>query len=374
MSIAKYQDSQSEPKGGPKDPMSDEAKAFDFLVFVGRFQPFHNGHLAVLRAGLAQAHHVLVLCGSAHQPRSVRNPWTVSEREQMIRSTLEEAEQQRLHVAPLMDALYNDDAWVKSVQTTIDALVTAHHDDPHRPPRIGLLGHSKDKSAYYPNLFPQWGAVEVANVDGISATPIREAILAVSSAHVETPPAALLGTLPASIRDQIREFCTTQGYRELCEEHAFVETYRQAWSAAPYDPTFVTVDAVVVQSGHLLMVERKARPGQGLMALPGGFVDQDETLMDACLRELREETQLQLPTEVLKRAITAQRVFDDPYRSARGRTITHAFYIDLAPAGALPEVRGGDDAKAAFWVPLADLESSVVFEDHYFIIQAMTGI
>ena len=55
---------------------------------------------------------MIILCGSAHQPRSTRNPWTVEERELMIRSALTEDENKRVHLVPLMDAPYNDKAWV----------------------------------------------------------------------------------------------------------------------------------------------------------------------------------------------------------------------------------------------------------------------
>ncbi len=145
-----------------------------------------------------------------------------------------------------------------------------------------------------------------------------------------------------------------------------------AWSNAPYPPIFVTVDAIVIQSGHVLLVERKAYPGKGLQALPGGFIRGDESLPAACIRELREETQLKVPGPVLKGSIRARRVFDAPFRSQRGRTITHGFLIELAPAPQLPKVKGGDDARHAFWLPLAELAPEMLFEDHYHIIQAMT--
>jgi bifunctional NMN adenylyltransferase/nudix hydrolase len=122
------------------------------------------------------------------------------------------------------------------------------------------------------------------------------------------------------------------------------------------------------------MIERKARPGKGLLALPGGFVGQDERLVEACLRELREETRLKVPAPVLKGSIRKQRVFDDPNRSSRGRTITHAFYIELEPSSKLPAVKGGDDARHAMWVPLSELRPDMLFEDHFFIIQEMTGL
>lgn len=346
-------------------------KPFDFLVFIGRFQPLHLGHLAVLRQGLAQAEKLIVLVGSAWLPRSVRNPWTYAERVAMLRACFSPEESDRLLTAPLMDVPYNDEAWVRNVQATAQGLVTAHHGAPHRKPRIGLIGHSKDHTSFYLKLFPQWQSLAVDNVGGLSSTPLREALFADGDVWLGTE-AAL--ALPAPVRAQLADFSATAAFAEVSEEQAFVAAYRKGWEAAPYAPTFVTVDAVVVQSGHVLLVERKARPGQGLLALPGGFVDAHERLVDACLRELREETRLKVPAPVLKGSLRGQRVFDDPHRSARGRTITHAFYIELEPAAELPRVKGGDDARHAFWVPLADLDPGRMFEDHYFIIQEMLGL
>ena len=345
---------------------------YDFLVFIGRFQPFHNGHLSVIQQGLSKAQQLIVLCGSAHQPRSTRNPWLVHEREAMIRSAVNDSDQARLHVAPLMDTLYNDESWMRSVQSIVHRIVSANYGGDPSTAEIGLIGHSKDQSAYYLSLFPQWGNIEVDNYQGLSATPIREGLLSHSADDYlrET----LHSVVPMGVRDQLESFRQSKPYAHLQEEYAFVDQYKQAWQGAPYTPTFVTVDAVVIQSGHVLMVKRKAKPGKGLLALPGGFVGQDETLLDACLRELKEETRLKVPVPVLKGSIKNQRVFDDPFRSARGRTITHAFHMELAPSTALPKVKGGDDAKHALWVPLANIDSNTIFEDHFFIIQALTGL
>lgn len=350
--------------------MSDQS--FDFLVFIGRFQPFHLGHLAVIQAGMAQAKQMIILCGSAHQPPSVRNPWTITEREAMIRSSFNKLDNERLHIVPLMDNVYNDESWVRNVQATVNGLVTAHHSVPHKQPSIGLIGHSKDQSSYYLNLFPQWRAVQVENFNSISATPIRERIF--SDSGEDYIAANTAQELPKPVKEQLKAFCATDTYRELKEEQHFVNKYKSAWANAPYQPTFVTVDAVVVQSGHVLLVKRKARPGKGLFALPGGFVGANEKLVDACLRELKEETRLKVPAPVLKGSIKRQQVFDDPHRSERGRTITHSYYIELEPSQQLPKVKGGDDAKHALWVPLADINPGNLFEDHYFIIREMIGM
>lgn len=50
-------------------------RPFDFTVFIGRFQPFHAGHLKVVQEGLKQADKLILLIGSAWQPRNTRNPW-----------------------------------------------------------------------------------------------------------------------------------------------------------------------------------------------------------------------------------------------------------------------------------------------------------
>ena len=71
-----------------------ETKEFDFAVFIGRFQPFHQGHLQVIQSGLAQADKLIVLIGSSWQARNPRNPWLHSEREHMIRACLSEDENQ----------------------------------------------------------------------------------------------------------------------------------------------------------------------------------------------------------------------------------------------------------------------------------------
>jgi bifunctional NMN adenylyltransferase/nudix hydrolase len=135
----------------------------------------------------------------------------------------------------------------------------------------------------------------------------------------------------------------------------------------------VTVDAIVVQSGHVLLVKRGAMPGKGLWAMPGGFINHDERINDAVIRELREETGIKIPDKVLKGCIVEKDVFDDPNRSSRGRTITHAFLIHLSPDISLPKVKGGDDAAKAKWVPISNLKQEDFFEDHYHVLQNMIG-
>ncbi|WP_236645371.1 bifunctional nicotinamide-nucleotide adenylyltransferase/Nudix hydroxylase [Aidingimonas lacisalsi] len=349
----------------------NDSQDFDCLVFIGRFQPVHLGHLAVIHDALKRAHQVIVLVGSAWQARSLRNPWRFAERQDMIRGCFDDEDNERLEIEPLLDALYNDDVWVRDVQRKVRDIASPING---RLPRIGLIGASRGQSSYYLTLFPQWESVSVPLVDGISATSIRERLFRSTSSADDYLSTGAAHDLPPSVHQGLLSFICTDDYQNLREEQALLDQYRQAWSQAPYPPIFVTVNAVVVQSGHVLLVKRTAAPGKGLLALPGGFINPHERLLDACLRELRERLRLKVPEPVLKGSLQGQRLFDEPHRSWRGRTLAEAFYFALRPEQQLPRlkpVKGGDHAR---WVALADLEPESLFEDHFFIIQNFLGL
>jgi len=115
-----------------------------------------------------------------------------------------------------------------------------------------------------------------------------------------------------------------------------------------YPRASVTVDIVVVtkeRRPRVLLIQRKQPPFQGTWALPGGFIDMDETLEASARRELEEETGIQ----VGKLAQIA--VFGDPGRDPRGRTISVVYLARVKANQVKP--RAADDAAAAAWFPLA---------------------
>lgn len=345
---------------------------FDYLVFIGRFEPFHNGHAAVARHALGRARKVIFLIGSADTPRSLRNPWSVAERSVMIQAALDGAAD-RLILRPLRDHLYNESLWIAGVQRTVADAIRDDGGDANA--RVGLIGFDKDASSYYLREFPQWPLVDVQHTEALSATELRRYLFEAGDIDFHGALLMLRANVPQPVFEMLEAFRkSSPAYTQLVAEYRFIEQYKAAWKDAPYAPTFVTTDAVVVHSGHVLLVRRRAEPGKGLWALPGGFVGQNEALLDSCLRELREETRLKIPVPVLKGSLRRQHVFDHPERSQRGRTITHAFHFDF-PSGELPEVRGGDDADKARWVPVSEaLEMGPkLYEDHLHILEFFLG-
>ena len=165
-----------------------------------------------------------------------------------------------------------------------------------------------------------------------------------------------------------------EAWKSIVAERTFVEKYKKQYASLPYEPVFVTVDAVVTCNGHVLMVKRRDEPGKGLWALPGGFLNAstDKSVKEAMLRELREETGIKVPAPVLLGSLNKTQVFDAIERSSRGRTITHAFLIELKDPK-LPKVKGADDAEKAKWVPFTEVSSETTFEDHFDIIKTMVG-
>lgn len=336
------------------------SKQYKVAIVIGRFQPFHNQHAALVTKGFEIANDVVVLVGGAFKPRTPKDPFTFIERIDVIgdwylenHKSFGEAE---LAIQPIRDYMYSDATWAENVQRTVAAEFTAENTE------IVIVGCNKDESSFYLKMFPQWALHEEPYNEHIDATQIRELLYDDRSLDF------LKGAVPAPTLKFLREFKEQDVFKDIVHERDVVAKYRKSWERAPYAPTFITTDAVVIQSGHILLVTRGSAPGRGLLALPGGFLEQDERIIDGIIRELREETKIKVAGPVLRGSIRETQIFDHPKRSSRGRTVTNAALIVL-PDGPLPKVKGSDDAIKAAWYPLGELSSELFFEDHFCIVE-----
>lgn len=350
---------------------------YNYLNFILRAQPFHNGHAKVIEHALSSSEHVNLLVGSANRPRSWYNPFTFEERASIIDDWFPQNYKKRVTILPLNDHLYDESAWEEEVQHLVAGAVS--RGGWRDRTKIGLIGHSKDHTGYYLKKFPQWGEhVHVAPYferEVLSATQVRNIYF--ERHALELPSFGILGAMcPHSTVSFLKKFHATNEWLSVFDEHNFCLQYQEDHKFAKpksYNAKHLTADAVVIQSGHILLIRRGTHPGMGLRALPGGFVGDFETSEEAMLRELKEETRIKIPPNQLRNSIKDRYFFDDVYRSGRGRVCTNAFLIQLEPALELPKIKAASDAKkdSAEWVPFADLDPREFFEDHYFIAKRM---
>jgi bifunctional NMN adenylyltransferase/nudix hydrolase len=398
----------------------------DVQVLIGRFNPFHRGHAYVLEQALRTSKLVIVLVGSAGKSRSPKNPFTFAERKKMINQWYADANipgtaahsanlsrdsytneakstDTRLVVLPIRDFASNN-TWIKSVQGTVKSAMTSVCLQQNITlADVYITGSSRDDSTWYLDAFPQWKKNLVQPLqhkpgqsDDLSATSVRRVLY--ESNLTKNDLQSLAAKLPPSTLQFIETFCRVEPEHmaRLRLEYKVIEENKAKWKAAPHKPTFMCADAVIIQSGHVLMIQRANQPGRGLWALPGGYVNQQERVRDAAIREALEETGIRLTTgknaeEITKRmldgAIRAKEFFDDPGRSERGRTFTMAYLMRLDDTKPLPPVSGQNvphyesngeeivETFAAEWKPLGWVQdhSEQIFEDHEQIIEVMVA-
>jgi 8-oxo-dGTP diphosphatase len=117
-----------------------------------------------------------------------------------------------------------------------------------------------------------------------------------------------------------------------------------------YPRAALTVDALVFAkkggNASVLLIERGREPFKNKWALPGGFIEMDETLETACKRELLEETGLKVEK------MTQFKTYDAIDRDPRHRTISVVYFAEL---NEIQQVKGGDDASRAEWFSVSEL-------------------
>lgn len=311
-------------------------------IFIGRFQPVHQGHIHALGVAASQVQKLYILVGSANACRSIKNPWTFDERKQMLSLKLHAERITNYEIVPLNDYRYSDTQWMSDVRATIE------HFNMGSPV---LFGHMKEGNDYL-KWFPELKFKSIEAQYSINATMIREEMF-----KTDDP------LMPETVRG---DYAFYQKEKQLFKDYPFPETLN-----------FNCSDAILECQGHILLIQRKFSPGKGAWALPGGFRNQRETFLDCAIRELIEETNVRVPEKVLRGSIVNTQLFDDPRRSFGIPRNTMAVYMRISPNpdGSLPRANGADDAALCKWVPLTDALNNIqMYDDHKDIVSKVTGV
>ncbi|MFZ3583977.1 NUDIX domain-containing protein [Loktanella sp. DJP18] len=350
---------------------------YKLAVFLGRFQPFTRAHRDVVQNLCGKVDGTLMLTGSAYRPRSWKNPFSFNERKAFIEAGVADIDM-RVDVLPLIDTLYNDRSWASNVRTAVRLYIRARG-LLEETTEVVLTGFEKDASSRYLNWFPEWTMMpaQASRHEGeiINATDLRRALFfptqdfgAVSERFGNKQVAQVVAWMKAHPTDT----------DTIQSEGLFVSAYRQKTREAEelfgFPIPINTADAVVIQSGHILLERRNIQPGKGTLALPGGHLAPSETSFHAVIRQLIQKTRLDMPKGALEGRLRDRKVFDHPERSERGWVRTEAFCFELQDRKTMEKIKGADEGSEAsegkaIWVPLSDITPDEMFEDHFDIIQ-----
>lgn len=342
------------------------SKKYDLLVLIGRFQPLHNGHLEIIKDAISKTKNLLIIVGSAGEPSTVKNPWSYDVRYQILNDVVMRLmdKDQFLFIRKNRDYL-DDNDWISSTkkiikETQLTISGYTGYGVGTKDIKTGIIGCDKDHSTWYLKAFPDYELELIEQHSDIDATSIRKHLFNHNEIPSDKVPYNPL-YLDLPNLDMLRkEFFYYQDYQKK----------NPPVDDQGYMLPKLTADNIILRNGKILLVERKNCPGEGKLALPGGFVDPGETFKQAADRELLEEVGLKAPNH-------ADIYFpaDKPGRSLRGNIISMVYcYYKMAIDLTSLKVQE-TEVKRFVWMDLLDIVndpyymSRMFFDDHWHLIE-----
>lgn len=311
-------------------------------LVIGRFQPLHNGHISLINKALEENDKVLVLIGSANKLPDFKNPFSAEQRFNFVYQEFPENPQLLIQTLNDYDT---DDEWVQEVT----ARSLSFEED---PTQVMFYCNPKDEEWYRRNfLFP----VTTVNTVDVSATYIRALWYAQDEGFWEQ-----------HVPDHVKESMNNHDkFLELQREYSSTSTMavRKTMQHPFNNPMEPVSFAVIIQEGKVLVGKRVGPRGAGQFGLPGGFVENTETTLDAAIRETQEELGINLKALITQgQAVCMAQAVSENLRDLGARTLGVNYLFVVKPDVELKLELDLDETSEAKWVPMMD-----VCEDKYLL-------
>ena len=372
-------------------------------VYIGRFQPFHKGHKAIVDLTVKMmkpGDTFTIIIGSADQQETERNPLSASQRKEMLSTELEGYP---VTILTINDSPYNYDLWIERLCAKMLGFKSATHDDFLEKQEDFIKGFSnicivgmENVEEYIDRItkYYTYAPTEHFNL-GINSHIFSE-LDTQTSVHGSSIRAFIRandGRCPRRFYSDIKDFVSEKvlAYLKtvnfpLIVYNAYTKGINYAESTGcKYNSCFMTVDNIVFDKflDQVLLIKRK---DNGKLAIPGGFAEPYMNMKDNALRELEEETSI--TAKMLKDAFVKidelePILIDAPYRDPRSShkcNFVSAVYVWQSKVDALknfiPYIKAGDDAVDTVWLSKEECEDLPAWRfhaDHKKIICKLLG-
>ena len=330
------------------------------FIYIGRFQPIHNGHMAIVEKTIKMMKEndsFTIIIGSADQERTIRNPLTVEER----RKTLEIAtEGMPVKIDTINDSPYDYDEWIRQLAAKLfkdysafgnTTIVGMEGVEEYVKRLNDIVGKDACKSIVF---------TEQDTNTNIHSTKIRE--------NTDIWFNDLF--MPIKVVDYLKSI--TPDFVDIIKNiNKVADDYAKSCNVK-YNTCFMTVDNVVYTADKILLIRRK---DNGKYAIPGGFAEPCQAMKQNALRELEEETSLTINDVILeKEPILIDAPFRDPRSSKKVNLISMVYSWNCKNPD---NVKAADDAADAMWVDFKEIKNMKASEfhaDHKKIICKVLGI
>ena len=372
-------------------------------VYIGRFQPFHKGHKAIVDLTVKMmkpGDTFTVIIGSADQQETERNPLSASQRKEMLSIELKGYP---VTISTINDSPYNYDLWIERLCAKMLGFKSATHDDFLEKQEDFIKGFSNicivgmenveeyiDRITKYYTYAPtehfNLGInshifSELDTQTSVHGSSIRTLVCSEDEGHLEN----FYSVIKGLVDEKVLAYLKTVNF-PLIVYNAYIKGINYAASTGcKYNSCFMTVDNIVFDKflDQVLLIKRK---DNGKLAIPGGFAEPYMNMKDNALRELEEETGI--TAKMLKDAFVKidelePTLIDAPYRDPRSShkcNFVSAVYVWQSKVDALknfiPYIKAGDDAVDTVWLSKEECEDLPAWRfhaDHKKIICKLLG-